>query len=154
MLREIYFIPRMYIMVNCLDFKCSSCCDPVKMKYPPGRRDEWLSWFSVPQNNAGEKIWIPLEGNRAPKWVSRNIRLQLYTCINFDKENGLCKDYDNRPDQCRNTNCKIPWPVEICEVDDSSVVFTYIGPTKPRDLSIDGLPLHQDNYRDEHPEEF
>lgn len=32
-------------------------------------------------------------------------RIQTFDCINFDKDTGLCKDYKNRPNICRNTSC-------------------------------------------------
>lgn len=32
-------------------------------------------------------------------------KLKTFNCIEHDKETGLCKNYDNRPDICRATSC-------------------------------------------------
>ena len=35
-------------------------------------------------------------------------KLETYDCKNFDSASGLCKDYKNRPDICKNSGCINP----------------------------------------------
>ena len=81
----------------CLKYKCSKCCSPVKMRkgFKAARPNVLASLPLVDRN----ETWIP---ETSPDTT----RLETYDCMNFDPETGLCKDYENRPDICRNTECR------------------------------------------------
>ena len=34
-------------------------------------------------------------------------KLDFYSCKEFDEQRGKCKDYENRPDICKNTRCRL-----------------------------------------------
>ncbi len=78
----------------CLEHKCSDCCSPVKIR---GYALLELEKIGRPFVETGE-IYIPESNPDA-------VRLRTFRCLNFDSKNGLCLDYANRPDICRNTQC-------------------------------------------------
>ncbi|MCX6743558.1 MAG: YkgJ family cysteine cluster protein [Candidatus Parcubacteria bacterium] len=81
----------------CINKKCSECCDPIKVS-------RFFSEDKIPINEKGEKIW-EYRGLLASAEVPDGIKLKAYKCKNFDKETGLCKDYEKRPKICRETIC-------------------------------------------------
>ncbi|KKQ18731.1 MAG: hypothetical protein US31_C0002G0076 [Berkelbacteria bacterium GW2011_GWA1_36_9] len=82
----------------CLEKNCSWCCDPVKVvnSFPEEK---------IPINKNGEKIWKERNGMWVPETHSDTVRLKIYDCINFDKQSGQCKFYEERPEICKNTSC-------------------------------------------------
>lgn len=79
----------------CLLYGCSKCCSPVKIDC---RRAALMRIEATPFIDRGEIL--------APEEHIDSIRLRSYECINFDQETGLCRDYLNRPNVCRNTVCE------------------------------------------------
>lgn len=81
----------------CIEKKCSYCCNPVKVE------------VTFPKEK------IPLDKKGKPLWEEKNlltseecpdgIKIKTFRCKNFNKETGLCDDYENRPEICRNTSC-------------------------------------------------
>jgi Fe-S-cluster containining protein len=82
----------------CLEKNCSWCCNPVKIvKFFPESK--------IPINKKGEKIWKKRNEILIPENEIDTVRLEAYDCDNFDNEIGKCKDYENRPEVCKNTSC-------------------------------------------------
>jgi Fe-S-cluster containining protein len=80
----------------CQKYGCSECCNPVKVKEGFGERHkESLNGFPFRKR---DEIWTPHES-------VDGIKLEVYDCENYDKEKGVCTDYENRPEVCRNTTC-------------------------------------------------
>lgn len=77
----------------CLLFKCSICCNPVKI--------DSLRLIS-PRDGLP---FVEMKGLLVPRLHMEIIRLRPYKCILFNSSTGLCKDYKNRPNICRNTFC-------------------------------------------------
>lgn len=75
----------------CLKYNCSYCCNPVKINCLANVVIH-LPFVEM------KEIIIPLE-------YIETVRLKTYHCINFNLKTGLCKDYLNRPEICRNTQC-------------------------------------------------
>lgn len=77
----------------CLELGCSECCNPVKVNvsrvFCLGTADPFLR----------------MECILVPERHHETIRLAAYRCKNFNSSSGLCRDYDNRPEVCRNTRC-------------------------------------------------
>lgn len=82
----------------CLEKECSWCCDPVKVPalFPDDK---------IPADKDGIKIWHERDEMLAPKDDFENTKLKTYQCDNLDKVTGKCKDYENRPEICRETSC-------------------------------------------------
>jgi len=80
----------------CFEKKCSWCCNPVKVH-------RFFPESKIPTNKKGEKIWEP-DGLLATECVDGE-KLEAYKCKNYNKKTGLCKEYEDRPDICRNTSC-------------------------------------------------
>lgn len=86
----------------CLDKNCSWCCDPVKIGSTKGRG---FSDFNKPKDKNGNDIWKDTGETWIPESQPDSVRVMTFNCINHDKENNRCKDYENRPDICRKTSC-------------------------------------------------
>lgn len=84
----------------CLDKNCSFCCSPVKINQRVIR-----SGFNSPLDKNGNKIWKETGDILAPVENFEKVKVITFDCINYDKENGKCLDYENRPEICRNTTC-------------------------------------------------
>lgn len=81
-------------MVNvCLLFECSMCCNPVKISSKK---------IINPTDNLP---FIELDGLLVSESHPDTVRLKHYRCTKFDPITGLCTDYQNRPNICRNTIC-------------------------------------------------
>ena len=76
----------------CLKYNCSQCCNPVKID-----SRKILDLKKLPFSETGEVV--------VPEGHPESVKLRTYKCSNFDSKNGLCKDYENRPEICRNTKC-------------------------------------------------
>ncbi len=85
----------------CLEKNCSWCCDPVKIVRGKNIANE----IKTPKDTSGEDLWIKTGEEWAPEKEIDTDRVDVYECKNLDKETGLCKDYENRPQACKNTNC-------------------------------------------------
>lgn len=112
----------------CLDKKCSWCCDPIKVhRFFP---DE-----NIPTNKKGEKIWKERPGLLIPEEHIDTVRLKTFDCVNLDKGTGICKDYEGRPDICKNTSCVDPDSKESVDkqhAKHTSEKFIQIGLPKRR----------------------
>lgn len=78
----------------CLFHKCCSCCNPVKIN-------------AKMLIGTSEYLFIDLEKMFVPAEHPDTIKLKIYRCINFNSKTGLCNDYENRPDICKNTQCSV-----------------------------------------------
>lgn len=76
----------------CLFHKCNSCCNPVKID---ARRP----------NSTNGYLFIDLKEMLVPVEHPDTVKLKTYQCVNFNSKTGLCNDYENRPDICKNTTC-------------------------------------------------
>lgn len=85
----------------CLEKNCSWCCNPVKKQRKKGVE----TVFKIPKDKHGEDLWIKTGEEWAPLETIDTERVDIYECKKFNKETGLCEDYENRPDECKNTNC-------------------------------------------------
>jgi len=79
----------------CLKHNCHECCRPVKVKkdFKNNAKETKLPFKDK------KEVWIP-------ESHPNTVRLETYECKLFDKKTGLCKDYENRPEICRNTKCE------------------------------------------------
>jgi len=84
----------------CLEKNCWRCCDPVKID-----KRRWFTDADIPQNSKWEKIWIRKNEIRVSENHSDTVKLDIFECINYDKETKKCKDYENRPPICHNSWC-------------------------------------------------
>lgn len=82
----------------CLDKKCSHCCNPVKVlrRFPEDK---------IFVDNNGKKIWNKRDEILIPESHIETVKLDAFDCVNYESKTGLCKDYENRPDICRNSSC-------------------------------------------------
>ncbi len=82
----------------CLDKKCSWCCDPIRVKrsFPNDK---------IPRDKDGKKIWIDREEIQIPESHPDTVKLKTFDCVNLDNETGECKDYQHRPEICKNSGC-------------------------------------------------
>lgn len=86
----------------CLEKNCSWCCDPVRI----GRsKREGFADFKEPTDKNGDDIWKETGEFLIPESHPETTLIKTFDCINHDKENNRCKDYENRPDICRSTSC-------------------------------------------------
>ncbi|HFC76796.1 MAG TPA: YkgJ family cysteine cluster protein [Candidatus Moranbacteria bacterium] len=77
----------------CEKHNCSECCNLIKVNH--------LSDF-------GKKIPFWKERKNvllAPEKHIETVKLRIYDCEHLDEKSGLCKNYENRPDVCRNSKC-------------------------------------------------
>lgn len=84
----------------CKDKNCNFCCNPVKI-------DKRLidRGLILPKDEYGNDLFIERNEYLIPEKNIDTVKLKTFDCRNFDKETGLCKDYENRPNICRNTSC-------------------------------------------------
>ncbi len=82
----------------CLEKNCSWCCNPVKVA-------RFFPEDKIPTDKNGEKIWQKRKELLIPEDQIDTARLETYDCVNFNKETGRCRDYENRPEICKNTSC-------------------------------------------------
>lgn len=90
----------------CLDKNCSYCCDPIKVNatFPIDK---------IPKDRSGKPLWEE-ENLLTSKECPDGTKIKTFRCKNFNKDTGLCNDYEDRPDICKNTSC-------IKEESDKSV---------------------------------
>lgn len=81
--------------------KCSRCCNPVKIPFSKN-----CGIGDIPDEL--KKIWIDTGEILIPESHPDSIRIKTFECMHYDKESGLCRDYDNRPDICKHTSCVDP----------------------------------------------
>lgn len=79
----------------CLLFGCSMCCNPVKIS----SKRIISSKDNLP--------FIELDGLLVLEAHPDTVRLKHYRCTKFNPVTGLCTDYQNRPNICRNTTCSV-----------------------------------------------
>jgi Fe-S-cluster containining protein len=89
----------------CLDKNCSWCCDPVKIGFPKG---VGLNEVLPKKDKNGNDIWEATSEILVPESCPETMMVKIFRCVNYDKDAGQCRDYDNRPDVCRNTSCIDP----------------------------------------------
>lgn len=82
----------------CIEKKCALCCNPVKV-------DRHFQDKKIPVDRNGDKLWVDRGEIMIPEEHSDTVRLKTFDCRNFDSGTGQCKDYEGRPDICRNTSC-------------------------------------------------
>lgn len=80
----------------CKKHGCSHCCNPVRInRLISARFDE----------RSDELPFEKLDEVHIPVCELETTRLEAYKCKNHDPKTGLCKDYINRPDICKNSRC-------------------------------------------------
>ncbi len=84
----------------CLEKNCWRCCDPVKID-----KKRWFADSDIPLNEKWEKIRIRKDEIRVSESHPDTVKLDIFECINYDKQTKMCKDYDNRPVICYNSWC-------------------------------------------------
>lgn len=75
----------------CIKYQCSECCNPVKISLCQ----------SLPNLH-------PFIFNNEILISENNIdyaKLRSYRCSHYNSKTGLCDDYLNRPEICKNTRC-------------------------------------------------
>ena len=86
----------------CLSENCSWCCNPVKIgprsKHTPNE-------LKIPTDKNGNSLWTKRDETLLPEKDFETQVVDTYDCKNFNEETGLCADYENRPEICRNTSC-------------------------------------------------
>lgn len=85
----------------CLEKECSKCCNPVKI----WRKKNVANRIEIPKDTEGKDLWVATGEEWAPLESVDTDRVDIYNCKNFDEKTGLCKDYENRPEICKTTNC-------------------------------------------------
>lgn len=81
----------------CKKHGCGNCCDPVRVR-KDFRSRIGDKFEELPFEDTGE-VHVPID-------EIEKTQLEAYSCRNYDKESGLCKDYENRPQICRNSACR------------------------------------------------
>lgn len=84
----------------CLEKNCWRCCDPVKID-----KRRYFNDSDIPLNEKWEKIWIPKDETWVSERYPDSVKLDIFECVNYDKETRKCKDYENRPPICHNSWC-------------------------------------------------
>lgn len=85
----------------CLDKNCSWCCNPVKI----GFNQRVGCSGETPKDKNGKDVWEETGEILIPESHPETVAIKVFKCVNYDKDAGRCKDYENRPDTCRNTSC-------------------------------------------------
>jgi Fe-S-cluster containining protein len=83
------------VLYPCKEKDCGWCCDPVKVK-------AGFPMSQIPKDKNGKEIWEKKPEMRIPEAHPDTIRLDIFECLNYNKEEKKCDDYENRPDICRN----------------------------------------------------
>jgi hypothetical protein len=79
----------------CLNNGCGKfCCNPVKLRA-----------FTELDEKAKERFTYL--GRFARESCPDGSKLDIYSCKEFDEVAGRCKDYEGRPDICKNTRCAL-----------------------------------------------
>ena len=60
------------------------------------------------QDINGEDLFLKRVEVLLPEEKIETSKVFTYDCKNFDKDSGLCNDYENRPEICRNSTCIDP----------------------------------------------
>lgn len=101
----------------CQEKWCSFCCNPV-----------WITWRYTPDiSRITDATWKKIRkyiGIRPSKKHPDTEKIRLYECSLFDTATGLCKEYDKRPNICRNTSCINPMSNK--SIDEQHEEFTDI----------------------------
>jgi Fe-S-cluster containining protein len=84
----------------CLEKWCFWCCDPVKIIR--------FTLKKIPKDKTWKNLRILLNEQRIPKTHPDTVKIDLYKCLLLDKKTWLCKDYQNRPEICKNSWCINP----------------------------------------------
>lgn len=84
----------------CLDKECSWCCNPVKID-----SKKILNGMVLPKDINGDDLFQKRGEVLLPEEKIETSKVFAYDCKNFDKDSGLCNDYENRPEICRNATC-------------------------------------------------
>jgi Fe-S-cluster containining protein len=83
------------ILEDCASYNCGNCCDPVKTRrfFPDDK---------IPRKSDGSALWKKKDGLFL---TAGGIALDIFDCDNYDPETKRCKDYENRPQICKNSGC-------------------------------------------------
>jgi Fe-S-cluster containining protein len=81
----------------CLEKQCTWCCNPVKV--PKDFPDK-----EMPVDKGGNQIWHECGEIIAPENHIETVKIKTFDCVNLDAKTGKCRDYENRPEICRNTS--------------------------------------------------
>lgn len=84
----------------CLEKNCSECCNPVKIP-------RFMPEDKIPKDAEGGSLWTKRQEILVPE-DQVSVKLETYDCKNFDSETGKCKDYEHRPEICKNSGCIDP----------------------------------------------
>lgn len=109
----------------CIEKKCSFCCNPVKT-------DRFFPDEKIPKDKNDKPIWED-EGLAVKTECVDGEKFKVFKCKKFNKETGLCDDYENRPDICKESSCineKSNKSQEDQYKKMSKTEFTYIKPKK------------------------
>lgn len=90
---------------SCKEKSCSFCCNPVAINQ---RAILTLGKDKLPKDKNGNPLFTRKKEFIFLKNSPDTNKLQTFECKNFDQVSGLCKDYENRPNICRNTTCIDP----------------------------------------------
>jgi len=86
----------------CIEKQCSRCCDSVKV----------YKWTPIPKDEYWNDLWENINEVRIPEKHPDTVRLEVYNCLWYDKDQKKCKEYSKRPEICNKTNC-IDWDKNI-----------------------------------------
>lgn len=83
----------------CREHKCGHCCDPVRVRKGFRAHIGEEAFQALPFEDLGEE--------HTPVDEHESVTLEAYRCRNYDPNRGECSDYENRPDICRNSDCRV-----------------------------------------------
>ncbi len=86
----------------CLEKGCSFCCNPVAIDE---RQIKNIGEENLPADKNGDSLFSSRKEILYSKKNPDSTKFMTFNCKNFDSNTGLCRDYENRPDLCRNTSC-------------------------------------------------
>jgi Fe-S-cluster containining protein len=61
----------------------------------------------MPKDEAGNPLWTKRKEVLVPE-DQEHTKLETYDCKNLDTKTGECRDYENRPEICKNSGCVNP----------------------------------------------
>jgi Fe-S-cluster containining protein len=59
----------------------------------------------IPKDKEGNEIWRRMPELRVSELHPDTVKLEIFECMNYDKEERRCNDYSNRPEICSNFVC-------------------------------------------------
>jgi Fe-S-cluster containining protein len=59
----------------------------------------------IPKDSNGNEIWKKRDEIRVSENHPETVKLEIYDCLRYNPNTGLCNNYEKRPHVCQTTTC-------------------------------------------------